>query len=467
MKNTFKKLLAILVVTLMILPMLSVPVHAASYIWPLDSSNDYITSYAGNRIHPLTGERQNHSGIDIRASKGSSVYATASGTAYIGCNWCSHNYGKSKSCGCGGGYGNYIYIVHNNGMVSYYAHLTKVLIDDGEYVSQGSKIGTVGSTGSSTGYHLHFEIRTSTSRDDRKDPLDYVSVPGDDYTPVIPEENTSSSGSSSSTSTFNPNVVEYYTGFVSGNQNSSNVYDTYEPSVSTPSVSKPSVGQIEIDMTSYPKALDKGESFNLKGTITADEDITRVLGRIMSESGSTVQSIPVCPDAKKLNVNKSDINKKLRFGSLPEGTYSLLIEVTDEEGNTASWQQSFTVGRAQSSDTSVQLPTESGTVTGTAIDFDVTKYPVEIKHGSSFSLRGTISSSTRIGTLHGYILDAAGNEVQSTKDTPNAKSVNIKSKNVNKKLAFGKLSKGSYTLKMVAVDNDGNVGTWEKAFIVK
>lgn len=461
MKNASKKIFAALLAVMMLVPMLLVNVQAATYIWPLDSDLDYITSYAGNRIHPLTGERQNHSGIDIRAPKGSNVYATASGTAYIGCNWCDHNYGKSKSCGCGGGYGNYVYIIHNNGMVSYYAHLTSVKIDDGEYVSQGQRIGTSGSTGSSTGYHLHFEIRTSTSRDDRKDPLDYVSVPGSGNTSVIPEENTSSS--IVPTPTFNPNVVDYYTGFQS-NQDSSNVYD---PSPSVPSVSQPSDDEIEIDMTSYPKALDKGDSFNLKGTIKADEDITRVLGRIMSESGSTVQSVPVYPDAEKLNVNKSDINRKLRFGSLPEGKYSLLIEATDENGNTASWQQSFIVGDVQSGDTDVQIPSESGVVTGTAIKFDVTKSPVEIKRGSSFSLRGTISSSARIGTIHGYILDAAGNEVQSTKDTPNSRSVSIKSHNVNKKLAFGKLDKGSYELKIVAVDNDGNIGTWTQAFVVK
>lgn len=465
MKNNLKKLCAALVIAVMLLPMLAVHVQAATYIWPLDYDLNYITSYAGNRIHPLTGERQNHSGIDIRASKGSNVYATASGTAYIGCNWCSHNYGKSKSCGCGGGYGNYVYIIHNNGMVSYYAHLTSVKIDDGQYVSQGERIGTSGSTGSSTGFHLHFEMRTSTSRSDREDPLDYVSVPGSGDTPVIPEENTSSG----STSTFNPNVVDYYTGFVSGTQNnSSNVYDYYDPTVpSVPSVPEENKGDISISMTRYPEALDKGDSYNLKGTISSDADLTRVLGRIMSASGSTVQSVPVYPDDDSLNINKSDINKKLRFGSLPEGAYSLLIEATAEDGSTASWQHAFTVGNAQIGDTTVQIPSESGSVSGSAIDFDVTKYPTEIKRGSSFSLRGTISSSARISTIHGYILDASGDEVQSAKDTPNAKSVSIKSKNINKKLAFGKLSKGNYTLKIVVVDNDGNIGTWEKGFIVK
>ena len=56
MKNTFKKLCAIFVIAVMLLPMLAVNVSAATYIWPLDSYNNYITSYAGNRIHPITGE---------------------------------------------------------------------------------------------------------------------------------------------------------------------------------------------------------------------------------------------------------------------------------------------------------------------------------------------------------------------------------------------------------------------------
>ena len=468
MKNSLKKLCSMLVIAVMLLPMLMINVQAASYIWPLDDDLDYITSYAGNRVHPLTGKKQNHSGIDIRAPKGSSVYATASGVAYIGCNWCSHNYGKSKSCGCGGGYGNYIYIIHKNGMVSYYAHLTSVLIDDGQYVSQGTRIGTSGSTGSSTGFHLHFEMRTSTSRDDREDPLDYVSLPGESdsgSSNVIPEENTSSGGNTSST--FNPNVVEYYTGFVSGNQNSSagNVIDTYTPSIPNESTGS-KTGSVVISMTSYPEALKKGKSCNLKGTVTADEDLTRVTGTILNSTGYAEQTIVVYPDDDSLNIKSSNINKKLSFGKLSDGTYTLRIEATAEDGSTDKWERAFTVGNAQSSQT--QTGSSSSTqVSPSGVTIDVTKYPTEIKRGSSFSLRGTISSSDRISTIRGYILDENMDEVQSTSDSANSKSVNIKSKNVNKKLAFGKLAKGTYTLKIVAVDDNNNIGIWEKTFIVK
>lgn len=153
-------------------------VSSGKYIWPLSSSYTTITSYTGNRINPLTNQKQNHGGIDIAAAKGANVYASAGGTLHVGCNTCTHNYGKNKSCGCGGGYGNYVYIERSDGSRSYYCHLSTVDVKSGSTVSQGQKIGTVGSTGSSTGYHLHFEMRSGSDKSTQVDPLNYVSVPG-------------------------------------------------------------------------------------------------------------------------------------------------------------------------------------------------------------------------------------------------------------------------------------------------
>jgi LysM repeat protein len=88
-------------------------------------------------------------GIDIGAPKGTAIYAAAGGTAVI----------VKSGGGWNGGYGNYVVIAHSNGSQTLYAHMSQVLISQGESVSQGDTIGKVGSTGASTGNHLHFEVR--------------------------------------------------------------------------------------------------------------------------------------------------------------------------------------------------------------------------------------------------------------------------------------------------------------------
>ena len=102
-----------------------------------------ITSRFGNR------SRDNHKGIDIAASKGTSIYAAASGTVSV------------SQYGYGGGYGNYIILSHGNGVQTLYGHCSELCVSVGEYVSQGQLIARVGSTGISTGNHLHFEVRVN------------------------------------------------------------------------------------------------------------------------------------------------------------------------------------------------------------------------------------------------------------------------------------------------------------------
>ena len=114
-----------------------------------------------------------HGGIDISngATMGAAVYAADSGTVINVCNSCDHNYGKDGSCGCGGGYGNYIMIDHGNGMVTMYAHLSYASVSMGQTVSRGETIGAAGSTGWSTGAHLHFEVIVNGSK---VDPCNYI-----------------------------------------------------------------------------------------------------------------------------------------------------------------------------------------------------------------------------------------------------------------------------------------------------
>ena len=120
--------------------------------WPCPSTK-LVTSGVGARWGTI------HKGLDIGASMGSEIVASEGGTVVIASNTCDHNYGKDGSCGCGGGYGNYVVINHGNGFLTLYGHLTKAEVSVGEKVDKGDRIGISGTTGWSTGPHLHFELR--------------------------------------------------------------------------------------------------------------------------------------------------------------------------------------------------------------------------------------------------------------------------------------------------------------------
>jgi hypothetical protein len=132
--------------------------------WPMDTGR--ISSEFGDRIHPKTGERKTHNGIDIAAAEGTPVYAAAEGTIKV------MDYLK--------GYGNAIYILHNDGKETRYAHLSSFAssLSVGSKVLAGQLIGYVGNTGVSTGPHLHFEIRENDSRTAKAiDPYSLISDP--------------------------------------------------------------------------------------------------------------------------------------------------------------------------------------------------------------------------------------------------------------------------------------------------
>ncbi|QNO15035.1 M23 family metallopeptidase [Alkalicella caledoniensis] len=114
--------------------------------WPLASGAGQITSPFGNRNDPFSGRIAFHTGVDIGAPAGTAVYASEGGTVRI--------------AGRQGSYGNLVVIQHSGGYATYYAHLSSINTSVGSTVSKGQLIGRVGRTGSATGNHLHFEIRT-------------------------------------------------------------------------------------------------------------------------------------------------------------------------------------------------------------------------------------------------------------------------------------------------------------------
>ncbi len=128
-----------------------------SLSWPLPAS-DYITSGFGHRESPTAGASSNHQGIDIGASTGSSITAADGGTVITA------SYSSSA--------GNYVVISHGNGLSTVYMHCSKLLVSEGDTVSKGQTIAKVGSTGYSTGPHLHFGVRKNGSY---VDPTDYIS----------------------------------------------------------------------------------------------------------------------------------------------------------------------------------------------------------------------------------------------------------------------------------------------------
>jgi murein DD-endopeptidase MepM/ murein hydrolase activator NlpD len=114
---------------------------ATPSIWP---TYGWLTGRFGGRPDPFTGESAFHQGLDIATEKGQAVYATANGTVH--------------SAAYTGEYGNLITVRHDFGLMTRYGHLSRFNVKPGQTVNRGDIIGYVGSTGRSTGAHLHYEI---------------------------------------------------------------------------------------------------------------------------------------------------------------------------------------------------------------------------------------------------------------------------------------------------------------------
>ena len=119
------------------------------FTWPLSISGTLTSNY-GYRIHPISGQRKMHTGIDLAAPAGTPVLAAESGTVILVKNLST-------------GYGHYVIISHGSNIATLYAHMSSINVSVGQTVSRGQQIGGVGTTGSSTGNHLHFEVRVNGS----------------------------------------------------------------------------------------------------------------------------------------------------------------------------------------------------------------------------------------------------------------------------------------------------------------
>ncbi|MEE1056719.1 MAG: peptidoglycan DD-metalloendopeptidase family protein [Acutalibacteraceae bacterium] len=130
-------------------------VSTSGYIWPVPGFFNLTSLWDEDR------GSSNHGALDIASAgiDGANVVAAHSGTVIFAENNCIHNWGKYESCGCGGGYGNYVMLDHGDGYSTVYAHMSSIVVSIGDTIEAGQLLGFVGSTGYSTGAHLHFETR--------------------------------------------------------------------------------------------------------------------------------------------------------------------------------------------------------------------------------------------------------------------------------------------------------------------
>lgn len=120
-------------------------------IWPLEGYYEISSEY-GNRINPITNEKKFHSGIDIPAPENTDILSIDDGEVIFS--------------GVKNGYGNTVIIKHFDNKTSLYAHNNKNLVKEGDYIKKGYKVARVGSTGNSTGNHLHLEVYLDSEKID-------------------------------------------------------------------------------------------------------------------------------------------------------------------------------------------------------------------------------------------------------------------------------------------------------------
>ncbi len=132
--------------------------HSVPEGWPL-TNGGVVTSKFGFRRHPITGKRSMHMGIDISAKRGSEIVAMADGLVVFS--------GRKN------GYGNIVEIRHANGLETRYAHNQRNIVTEGDLIHKGQVIAKLGSTGRSTGPHVHFEVRRNG---EAVDPMRYLDL---------------------------------------------------------------------------------------------------------------------------------------------------------------------------------------------------------------------------------------------------------------------------------------------------
>ena len=211
---------------------------------------------------------------------------------------------------------------------------------------------------------------------------------------------------------------------------------------------------LSINLDKYPVTLSAGSGFGLRGSVVSNYNIALVKGYVINSSGQTVLSSKDTPNSTSMDIRYANLNNDLVFNNLGAGSYTMKVVATDNSGRSIEVSKAFTVVSNSNSNSS-------------SLSINLEKYPVTIDVGSSYGLRGSITSNYNISLVRGYVINSNGQTVLSSKDTPYSTYMDIKPAHLNADLIFNNLSEGNYTMKVVAVDASGRTVEATKNFTVK
>ncbi|WP_024860293.1 peptidoglycan DD-metalloendopeptidase family protein [Ruminococcus flavefaciens] len=361
-----------MILTLMMIYPFGLSAHAAAYaVWPTEPKFRNITTYfdAARNVNDVSGY---HNGIDIEADGGSNIYAAVSGKV-VAAEWMD-------------AYGYTVIIQHPDlGVYTFYAHASQVLTSAGAQVNQGDVIAQVGSTGNSSGNHLHFGICDSLQAGwparTYYDPMTFFA-----YSDNNGGGNSSNAPSSSAANKSDCNCTEDYAGEyttkgvvtylnIRADHNTSSAVVGEIPAGAEFIVTKGNgewahveyngktgfasmaymekkaelKSEIKIDNVTAPEGtLEKGKTFSIKGNITSNLVLTKVYGGVYFRDGeATSQCAEAAPNTIKYDLS-AYFDKNIAFNALGDGEYTYKIVAEDKSGASVELVKSdFTIGKVE------------------------------------------------------------------------------------------------------------------------
>lgn len=400
-----KRLLAVFLCICFLLPSISqITANAGKYylLWPVPGHYALTSCYGDNR---------NHWAIDIGAPTGTPIIASAAGQVTAIYTGCTHNYGKRYNC-CDSR-GNYVLIRNSsliNGKVAdvRYIHMTRVDVRVGQYVSAGQQIGTIGTTGYSTGPHLDFKLSLGGVA---VDPGPYLQIPSGLYY------------SGSNWSCCGPYIAKL-------KSYNNTEYD-------------PGTGGSNLTLKAgynYPILILRGSNFTVGGSISSSKNITYVEARIITPEGKVRHKASASPNSTSYEL--SNLASSLRFRLLNDGHYAYEI-IARDESMTSNYQLLYSPFTVSSKASIAPMQGLS--------------YPTALKPGQSFSLKGTIASIYPLTSVRISIVSASGETKISQSRNPNSTLFDIST--IDSLIKFNTLTEGTYYYRVTATDNQNTTVT--------